>query len=67
MEDKMLIKRNGTEFYRKRKKVNFEKHITFRYSEEKVNKLKLIAENMNIKYQTLIKQVLDEYLKKESD
>ena len=65
MNEKTLVKRNdGTEFYRKKREVKFEKSVSFRYSTDKIEKLKEIAEKNNTKYQTLIKDTLDEYLKK---
>lgn len=68
MNEKTLVKRNdGTEFYRKKREVKFEKSVSFRYSTDKIEKLKEIAEKNNTKYQTLIKDILDEYLKKEEE
>lgn len=67
MDDKTLVKRNGTEFYRKKREVVYEKRITLRYSTDKIEKLKEIAEKNNTKYQTLIKNTLDDLIKKESE
>ena len=67
MNDKTLVKRNGTEFYKKKRKVVYNKQIAFRYNEESIEKLKNIASRNNIKYQTLIKNALDELIKKESE
>lgn len=68
MNDKTLVKRNnGTEFYRKKKQVKYNKTISFRYEDDKIEKLKEIAEENNTKYQILIKDILDEYLKKEGE
>lgn len=67
MGDKTLVKRNGTEFYRKKREVLYEKRITLRYSSDKIEKLKQIANKNNTKYQTLIKDTLDDLIKKESE
>lgn len=68
MNNKTLVKRNdGTEFYRKKREIKFEKSVSFRYSTDKIEKLKRIAEKNSTKYQTLIKDILDEYLKKEGE
>lgn len=67
MDDKTLVKRNGTEFYRKKREVVYEKRITLRYSTHKIEKLKEIANKNNTKYQTLIKNTLDDLIKKESE
>ena len=67
MDDKTLVKRNGTEFYRKKREVVYEKRITLRYSTDKIEKLKEIANKNNTKYQTLIKDTLDDLIKKESE
>ena len=38
MNDKTLVKRNnGTEFYRKKKQVKYNKTISFRYEDDKID------------------------------
>lgn len=65
MEEKVLIKRNGTEYYRKKREVKYNKTISFRYEEEKLDKYKQLSDKKGIKYQTLMKQVLNNYLESE--
>ena len=65
MEEKVLIKRNGKEYYRKKREVKYNKTISFRYEEEKLDKYKQLSEKKGIKYQTLMKQVLNNYLESE--
>lgn len=65
MEKKVLIKRNGTEYYRKKREVKYNKTISFRYEEEKIDKYKQLSDKKGIKYQTLMKQVLNNYLESE--
>ena len=66
MENKILIQRcDGTKYYRKKKEIKFEKNIFFRYNEDKINKLKEIAAKKNIRYQALMKQILDDYIESE--
>lgn len=65
MEKKVLIKRNGTEYYRKKREVKYNKTISFRYEEEKLDKYKQLSDKKGIKYQTLMKQVLNNYLESE--
>lgn len=67
MDDKTLVKRNGTKFYRKKREVVYNKQIAFRYNAEKIEKLKKIASKNNTKYQTLIKNTLDDLIKKEGE
>lgn len=68
MEEKtLIINKNGLEYYRKKKQVKYNKTISFRYEDDKIEKLREIAEKNNTKYQTLIKDILDEYLKKEEE
>ena len=65
MEEKVLIKRNGTEYYRKKREVKYNKTISFRYEEEKLDKYKQLSDKKGIKYQTVMKQVLNNYLESE--
>lgn len=65
MEEKVLIKRNGKEYYRKKREVKYNKTISFRYEEEKLDKYKQLSEEKGIKYQTLMKKVLNNYLESE--
>lgn len=65
MEEKLLIKRNGKEYYRKKREVKYNKTISFRYEEEKLDKYKQLSDKKGIKYQTLMKQVLNNYLESE--
>ena len=67
MEEKVLIKRNGTEYYRKKREVKYNKTISFRYEEEKLDKYKQLSEEKGIKYQTLMKQVLNNYLESKGE
>lgn len=67
MEEKVLIKRNGTEYYRKKREVKYNKTISFRYEEEKLDKYKQLSDKKGIKYQTLMKKVLNNYLESKDD
>lgn len=68
MEDKIYIQRcDGINFYRKKKEKKYTKMVSFKYSEDKIEKLKQIACNKNTRYQTLIKNTLDDLIKKESE
>lgn len=61
-EDLMLIKRkDGIEYYR-RKKETLNIRINIRISENTLNELKEIAEKKGIKYNALIRNVLEEYI-----
>lgn len=67
MNEKVLIKRNGKEYYRKKREVKYNKTISFRYEEEKLDKYKQLSEEKGIKYQTLMKTVLNNYLESEAN
>lgn len=61
-EDLMLIKRkDGIEYYR-RKKETLNIRINIRISENTLNELKEIAEKKGIKYNALIRNVLENYI-----
>ena len=61
-EDLMLIKRkDGIEYYR-RKKETLNIKVNIRISENTLNELKEIAEKKGIKYNALIRNVLENYI-----
>lgn len=67
MEEKtLIINKNGLEYYRKKKQVKYNKTVSFRYEDDKIEKYKQIAYEKGIKYQTLMKQILDDYLEIEA-
>jgi len=65
---KITIQRKDGIMYEKSQTYNtthYDFAITFRYKLEQINKLKSIADRQGIKYQTLIKNILDDYIDKE--
>lgn len=65
MNKQKIIRKDGIEYERKPKTKDYNCFINLRYSKEQVEKLKELANNLGVKYQALIKNVLDEYIKKE--
>lgn len=66
MEDKELIKRaDGIEYYRKKRKIKYDVRVNFKWSSSQLNKMKQIAREKGMKYHTLIKEVLDDFIEKE--
>ena len=67
MEEKVTITRkDGIVYERKMRKDMFDARLGFRYFNEKIEKLKQIAEKKDIKYQELIREVLDKYIEEET-
>ena len=61
-EDFMLIKRkDGIEYYRKKREILNIK-VNIRINENTLNELKEIAEKKGIKYNALIRNVLENYI-----
>ena len=66
MEEKVTITRkDGIVYERKMRKDMFDARLGFRYFNDKIEKLKQIAEKKGIKYQELIREVLDKYIEEE--
>lgn len=64
-EDMIYIERkDGIKYYRKAKNntVGYDKNLNIRVSNEMILDLKEIAERKNIKYQTLIRDILENYI-----
>ena len=67
MEEKVTITRkDGIVYERKMRKDMFDARLGFRYFNDKIEKLKQIAEKKGIKYQELIREVLDKYIEEET-
>lgn len=60
-----IVRSDGIEYDRKMRKDMFDARLGFRYFNEKIEKLKQIAEKKGIKYQELIREVLDKYIEEE--
>ena len=64
--EKSLIKRSdGIEYYRKVKLNNFDCNLNIKYHKEKIDKLKEIAKSKGTNYNAMVRQVLDDFIKKE--
>lgn len=60
---KQTIIRNGKEITRNMKKVNYNSHIHIRISSETINGLKEIAERSGVKYNTMVREILEEVVR----
>ena len=59
------IIRNGKEIARNMKIVNYDSNINIRVSSETIKELKKIAEKYGIKYNTMVREVLEDYVERE--
>jgi predicted DNA binding CopG/RHH family protein len=65
-EVKMKITRkDGIEYERKNKTRNYDSIINIRVSRETIEDLKQIASKYGIKYNTMVREVLEDYIRKE--
>lgn len=62
---KQTIIRNGKEIVRNMKIVNYDSNINIRVSSETIKDLKKIADKYGIKYNAMIRGVLEDYVERE--
>lgn len=62
---KEIIRKDGIVYSRQPKEKNFSQMVAFRYDEEKFKKLKEIASEKGTRYASIIRELLDEYIRKE--
>lgn len=66
MENKIEIKRcDGIEYERKSKAKNYDTVINMRISSETVKNLKEIAARYGTKYNTMVREILEDYVERE--
>lgn len=62
---KQTIIRNGKEIERNKKIVNYDSNINIRISSETIKQLKEIANKYGVKYNTMVREVLEDYVERE--
>lgn len=60
---KQTIIRNGKEITRNMKAINYDSNINIRIAKETISDLKDIAERRNKKYNTMIREILEDYIR----
>lgn len=60
---KQTIIRNGKEITRNMKKVNYDTNINIRISSNTIKGLKEIAERSGVKYNTMVREILEEVVR----
>ena len=67
MKDKqdLIIRKDGITYYRKKRKLNCDKLLAIKWNNNSLEKFKKIANKKNVRYQILLKQVLEEYIEGE--
>ena len=60
-----ITRKDGIEYERKSKTRNYDSYINVRVNNETVEELKKIAEKLGIKYNTMIREVLEDYIERE--
>lgn len=60
-----IARKDGINYERKSKTRNYDTVINIRISKETVNSLKTIAEHLGVKYNTMVREILEDYVEKE--
>lgn len=63
MEKETIVRKDGIVYERKKRTLNQTKTITLRISQEKLNQFKVVAGLQDKKYQSLLKELIDNYIK----
>ena len=59
-----IIRKDGVEYERKNRKVNYNTKITFKCEEELANDFKETANKNNIKYNAALRMLMKEYVER---
>ena len=65
IEYETITRKDGITYQRKKRNNNFDCHLNIKYYKNKIDKLKLIADKKNIKYNAMIRDLLEEFIEKE--
>lgn len=60
-----VIRKDGIEYERKAKTRNYDSIINIRVSRETIEDLKQIASKYGIKYNTMVRELIEDYIEKE--
>ena len=60
-----IIRKDGIEYERKAKTRNYDSIINIRVSRETIEDLKAIANKYGIKYNTMVRELIEDYIEKE--
>lgn len=64
MEKERIVRKDGIEYYRKKRNQGFDCRLNVKYYRDKIERLKKIAEKQGKKYQPLVREILENYIKK---
>ena len=62
---KEIIRKDGIKYERKNKTKNYDSVINIRIAKETIEDLKEIANKYGVKYNTMIREILEDYIEKE--
>ena len=60
-----IIRKDGTEFERNMKSKKYDSNINIRVSRGTIEDLKKIADKYEIKYNTMVREILEDYVERE--
>jgi hypothetical protein len=65
IEYETITRKDGITYQRKKRNNNFDCHLNIKYFKYKIDKLKSIADKKNVKYNAMIRDLLEEFIQKE--
>ena len=60
-----ITRKDGINYERKSKTRNYDSVINIRMSKQTVDNLKTIAEHLGVKYNTMVREILEDYVERE--
>lgn len=57
-----IIRKDGIEYEKKPKNINYDSSLNIRFTKKNIERLKLIAEKENTKYNTLARKLIEDYI-----
>ena len=66
MEYETITRSDGIVYKRKKRNNNFDCHLNIKYFKDKIEMLKKIAEKKGIKYNQMLRDLIDDFIEKEN-
>ena len=63
MKTEMITRKDGIVYERKKKELKWDGNLHLRYSKNDIDKLKAIAKKEGKRYQIMVKEILDDFIK----
>lgn len=63
MNKELITRKDGIVYERKKRELKYDSNLHLKYSKNNIEKLKRIAKKEGKKYQTMVKEILDDFIK----